>query len=184
MSAPNNNNKNTTTNHGLPARYQIRPLGPEHAAWAAAIVCHSNVFHSTVFSLVYPDDQPARFRQAMQAAGYLVDHQIQSGLSFGVFDTEYPFKQVASAACPAGGQFYWDAEGEDVLTGEDLLAAMDFPLVSVALAYDGVDKLDFAQWVLCFQWICFRPLSPPSPSISQTTFFEHLLFLFSNNMYT
>lgn len=143
MSSPN------STNHGLPARYQIRPLGPEHAAWAAAIVCHSNVFHSTVFPLVYPDDKPARFRQAMKAAGYLVDHQIKSGLSFGVFDTEYPFKQAASAACTAGGKLYWDAEDphadDDLLTGDDLLAAMDFPLVSVALAYDGVDKLDFAQ---------------------------------------
>lgn len=136
------------TTNGLPARYEIRPLGPEHAEWAAAIVVHSNVFHSTVFAPVYPDNQAVRFRQALQAAGYLVDHQVKSGLSFGVFDTEYPFKQPGSAAGVGGGTFYYEqlsAEGDDVRTGEDILAAMDFPLVSVALAYDGVDKLDFAQ---------------------------------------
>lgn len=134
----------TNTGTYLPARYEIRQLGPEHADWAAAIVIHSNVFHSTVFSVLYPDNQAARFNAAMKAAGYLIDHQINSGLSFGVFDKEYQYKQAGSAA--AGGKFYWDAENaRDDVTGEDILAAMDFPLVSVALAYDGVDKLDMTQ---------------------------------------
>lgn len=136
----------STAERSLPARYEIRQLGPEHADWAAAIVCHSNAFYSTVFPVVYPDGQTARFHKAMKAAGYLVDHQINSGLSYGVFDTEFPYKQAESAA--AGGKFYWDAEStRDDLTREDLLAAMDFPLVSVALAYDGVDKLDFPKCV-------------------------------------
>lgn len=127
----------------LPARYEIKQLGPEHADWAAAIVCHSNAFHSTVFPVVY-HDKTARFNAAMKAAGYLVDHQIKSGFSYGVFDTEYQYKRPESAA--AGGKLYWDAEtARDDATGEEILAAMDFPLTSVALAYDGVDKLDLAQ---------------------------------------
>lgn len=144
-----------TPEKSLPARYEIRQLGPEHTDWAAAIVCHSNAFHSTVFPAIYPDGKAARFHRAMKAAGYLVAHQIQSGLSYGVFDKEFRFRQPQSAL--TGGKLYWDADadadvetmsrdGEDV-TGADLLAAMDFPLVSVALAYDGVDKLDFAQCV-------------------------------------
>lgn len=129
----------------LPSRYEIRQLGPEHSKWAAAIVIHSNVFHSSVFSVVYPDQQGARFNRCMKAADYLVDHQINSGLSFGVFDKEYPYKKAESSA--ANGEFYWQPDKDDV-TGEDILEAMDFPLVSVALAYDGFDALDMGRYVL------------------------------------
>lgn len=126
----------------LPSRYDIRQLGSEHSQWAAAIVIHSNVFHSSVFSVIYPDDQGARFNKGMKAAEYLIDHQINSGLSYGIFDKEYSYKKTESAA--AGGKFYWDPEKDDV-TGKDILEAMDFPLVSVALAYDGFDALDMSR---------------------------------------
>lgn len=126
----------------LSPRYEIHKLGPEHAQWASAIVCHSNVFHSSIFSVVYPEEKTQRFNAMMQTAGYLVDHQISSGLSYGVFDTEYRYKEAKSAA--TGGQFYWDPEKNDA-TGNELLEAMDFPLVSVALAYDGFDALDMSR---------------------------------------
>lgn len=31
-----------TASEDLPARYEIRTIGPEHAEWAKAIVMHSN----------------------------------------------------------------------------------------------------------------------------------------------
>jgi hypothetical protein len=123
----------------LPPRYEIRRLEPEHSQWASAIMCHSNVFHSTIFPNVYPDAMGARFNRMMKAAPYLVDHQISSGLSLGVFDKEYQYRRPDSAA--TNGKFYWDPEADEV-SGAELLEAMDFPLVSIALSYDGVDKLD------------------------------------------
>lgn len=135
MSQPNPTN--------LPARYQIRTLTPIHAQWAAAIVCHSNTFHSTVFPLVYPEAKTARFNAMMRNAAYLVDHQIESGLSLGVFDTEYKYRRPEESAA-AEGHFYWDPENDDV-SGDELLEAMDFPLVSVALSYDGYNALDMSR---------------------------------------
>lgn len=128
----------------LPSRYEIRQLGPEHAQWASAIVIHSNIFYSTVFAVTYPEKQTARFNAAMKAADYLVNHQIESGLSFGVFDKEYEYRREDSAA--AQGKFHWDPENEN-LSGSQILENMDFPLVSVALAYDGFDKLDMDRYV-------------------------------------
>lgn len=156
-------NTTTPSERTLPARYEIRPLGPEHAPWATAIVCHSNAFHSTVFPVVYPERVAARFNAALKAAGYLVDHQIKSGLSYGVFDKEYPFRRPESASAPAGGRFYWDPEeeGNEEMTAEEVLERMDFPLVSVALAYDGFDKMDFQQCVLfCFFFLLPSFLPP------------------------
>lgn len=126
----------------LPSRYEIRKLAPEHSQWAAAIVCHSNLFHSTVFPHVYPEAKGARFNNMMKEAGYLVDHQISSGLSLGVFDKEYQYRKADSAT--TNGKFYWDPENNDH-SGEELLEAMDFPLASVALSYDGIDPLDSAR---------------------------------------
>lgn len=126
----------------LPSRYEIRKLDLEHSQWAAAIVCHSNMFHSTVFPHVYPEGKTARFNNMLKAADYLVDHQINSGLSLGVFDKEYQYKRAESAS--TNGKFYWDSENNDV-SGDELLEAMDFPLVSVALSYDGADSLDSAR---------------------------------------
>lgn len=83
-------------------------------------------------------------------ADYLVRHQINSGLSFGVFDTEYVFKREASKT--TDGKLYWDlsepsVKAEHGIEGEAqrLLEQMDFPLVSVALSYDGFDSLDMNQ---------------------------------------
>lgn len=128
----------------LPTRYEIRQLKPEHAQWASAIVIHSNAFHSTVFSVTYPENKTARFNAAMKTADYLVNHQIESGLSFGVFDKEYQYRREGSAATQ--GKFYSELDNDD-LTGDEILEAMDFPLVSVALAYDGFDKLDMSRYV-------------------------------------
>lgn len=125
----------------LPSRYEIRKLTPEHSQWAGAIVCHSNLFHSTIFTHVYPEAKGARFNNMFREISYLVDHQIGSGLSLGVFDKEYQYRKAESAS--TNGKFYWDPENE--YSGEELLEAMDFPLVSVALSYDGIDPLDPAR---------------------------------------
>lgn len=114
----------------------------KHVAWASAIVIHSNVFCSPIWPITYPNDKTQRAYEALKTANYLVVHQISSGLSFGVFDTEYQFKNPESI--PTEGKLYWDPSD---LTADraKLLEQMDFPLCSVALAYDGINPLDMEQ---------------------------------------
>jgi hypothetical protein len=126
----------------LSSRYEVRQLTAEHFAWAAAIVCHSNMFHSPVWPIAYPEDKVKRLYAVWQRSDYLVNHQIDSGMSFGIFDLEYKYKRPESAA--TGGKLYWD-EKELYTDGPTLLEQMDFPLCSVALAYDGINELDLPK---------------------------------------
>ena len=126
----------------LDPRYEIRQLTVAHIPWAAAIVIHSNMFHSLVWPVLYPDEKTKRVQQGMGAADYLVRHQIESGMSFGIFDTQYDYKRPGSALTQ--GKLYWDPN--DVKSdGVSLLQQMDFPLVSVALSYDGFNPLDMQR---------------------------------------
>lgn len=124
----------------LPSRYSIRQLTTTDVDAAMAIMCHSNCFYSPVWSVIYPDH--AKLAMDMFRVKYLAKHQIDSGLSYGVFDTQYQYKRPESAATQ--GAVYWDVDSpaKDAAT---LLEQMDFPLVSVALAYDQFYPLDMAQ---------------------------------------
>lgn len=126
----------------LPSRYEIRKLTEAHIPWAAAIVVHTNCFNSTFFPVIYPEKKTERCYKAWVAADYLVRHQVESGMSFGVFDTEYVYKRPESAATE--GKLYWDVKNLEA-TRDDLEDQMDFPLVSVALAYDQANPLDYSQ---------------------------------------
>jgi hypothetical protein len=141
---------NPSNPSSLRPRYEIRQLEPKHVEWAAAIVSHSNSFCSTVWPLLYPENDGKDTIQLAIDADYLVRHQIDSGLSFGVFDTEYVFKREESKA--TAGKLYWDLSEPSVkekqgLKGEAerLLEQMDFPLVSVALSYDAYNALDMSK---------------------------------------
>ncbi|KAK2600181.1 hypothetical protein QQS21_005053 [Conoideocrella luteorostrata] len=126
----------------LPSRYEIRVLEPKHVAWAGAIVMHSNMFHSPIWPLLYPEGLTKRLYACFSAGDYLIRHQVESGLSLGVFDKEYQYKSPESAA--VGGKLYWDASDESA-DSIKLLEQMDFPLVSVALAYDNFNHLDMEK---------------------------------------
>lgn len=131
-----------STSDALPPRYEIRQLTDKDIDAASAIVLHSNCFHSPVWSLVYPEAKTQRCYDGVKPIHYLVKHQIDSGMSFGIFDKEYKFKRPESAA--TGGKLYWDESNKDA-TGDELLEQMDFSLVTVALAYDGFNHLDMQK---------------------------------------
>ncbi|KAF2113996.1 hypothetical protein BDV96DRAFT_106290 [Lophiotrema nucula] len=147
---PQNTNPKTPSPNNpssLPPHFEIRKLEPKHSAWATAIVIHSNVYHSPIWPRLYPSHLTARAHKGLAAAPYLIDHQIASGHSYGVFDTTYTYKRPESAA--TGGALYWDETEPSVQETSGLEAeskrmsdAMDFPLVSVALSYDGFNSLD------------------------------------------
>lgn len=124
----------------LAPNFEIRRLEQKHIPWASAIVMHSNVFCSPVWANIYPNDKTPRLYAAAKDAEYLISHQINSGMSFGVFDRDYKYKNPASASTQ--GKLYWDQEANPDASQEELLRQMDFPLVSVALSYDGINPLD------------------------------------------
>lgn len=126
----------------LSARYEIRQLTPAEIPWAAAIVCHSNTFYSPVWTVAYTSDHTARIYKMHAVCDYLIRHQVNSGMSFGIFDLEYKFKRPESAA--TGGKLYWDENNLEA-GKEELLEQMDFPLASVALAYDGINEMDMPR---------------------------------------
>ncbi|KAK2750744.1 hypothetical protein FQN57_002817 [Myotisia sp. PD_48] len=133
---------------GLHPRFEIRRLELEHLDWAIAVLCHTNIFDSPVWPAVYPDNLPGRLIRLFKTCEYFVRHQIESGLSFGVFDTEYKFKRTESES--TGGKLYWDltldegSTAKDVkeTTSQEFLEQMDFPLVSIALSFDAGNPLD------------------------------------------
>lgn len=56
---------------------------------------------------------------------------------------EYKFKRPTSKP---EGRLYWDATHPSAdETGTELLEQMDFPLSSIALAYDGINDLDLQK---------------------------------------
>ncbi|KAJ6147324.1 hypothetical protein N7497_009306 [Penicillium chrysogenum] len=133
----------------LPPKYEIRVLGPEHEEWARAICIHTNLFHSPLWPVVYPENKTQRAYQTFQASHYLMKHQIDSGKSLGVFDKEYQYKRPESAA--TGGKLYWNLEDENA-TESDLAEQMDFPPTKLPLfetvyhALEERDQRDPASW--------------------------------------
>ena len=128
----------------LPPRYEIRQLTQDHVEWVRAILLHSNMYHSPIWPLIYPEHKSKRIFDALGPTTYLIEHQIASGMSIGIFDTEYKFKRPESEA--TGGALYWnELKDSSDATSEELLERMDFPLASIALAYDGINAIDMAK---------------------------------------
>ncbi|KAF2754096.1 hypothetical protein EJ05DRAFT_148562 [Pseudovirgaria hyperparasitica] len=138
------------------------------------IVAHSNVFHSPLFANVYPLAQPARYTATLRALDYLIAHQLAHGTSLGVYDTEYQYR--TDEARRVEGLFYDDAGAEATVEGKGesgagegaaehkdasttALHTMDFPLVSVAMAYDASRPLDPAKLAPLMEALpCFAPI--------------------------
>ncbi|KAF2748162.1 hypothetical protein M011DRAFT_476778 [Sporormia fimetaria CBS 119925] len=182
MANPNTNTRtpNASNPSSLPPRYEICQLDSSHIPWANAILSHSQLFHSTIWPILYPKDITANLHRGFPAAEYLVAHQINSGLSYGVFDTEYEFKRPESRA--TGGALYWDASEPGILETSGLeaesarlLEQMDFPLVSIALSYDAFDALDMSKMMplieclphfgLMYQLLAMGDTRDPNPSV-------------------
>ena len=141
MSVPKSITDGTNPTH-LDPRYEIRQLTEADLPWASALIIHSNIFQSPVWAVIYPDEPTKRVRRAVPASDYVMRHSVESGMSFGIFDTQYQYKWPESAS--TGGKLYWDQNDLDS-DGAALLQQMDFPLVSIALGYDGSQPLDMPQ---------------------------------------
>ncbi|EON97316.1 hypothetical protein UCRPA7_7141 [Phaeoacremonium minimum UCRPA7] len=125
----------------LDPRFEIRQLNEDDILWAAAILAYTNVFYSTHWATIYPDEKPKRLYATTDANVFLIGKYGPS-LCYGVFDKNYSFKRPESAA--TGGKLYWDYSNLNA-TKEELLEQMDFPLVSIALSYDGNSPPGFTE---------------------------------------
>ncbi|KAK3341860.1 hypothetical protein B0T25DRAFT_559472 [Lasiosphaeria hispida] len=135
-----------TTATKLSPRFEIRRLDPKqpgHVEWTAAIITHSNVFLSPLWPFLYPENKTSRAYTTFKGCKDMVTASLSTGLSLGVFDTQYKFKRPESAA--TGGRLYWDESNLEA-TADELLEQMDFPLVSIAQAYDGAMPIDRALY--------------------------------------
>jgi hypothetical protein len=149
MSKPTNTaTPNPNNPSSLKSRYEIRKLDAKHIPWATAILGHSHGFHSSMFQDMWPEKDFGEWvHSVMPGLEYIVRHQINSGLSYGVFDLEYAFKTREAEAC--GGKLFWDASEPSIERSQGraaeeqrMLSQMDFPLVSIALSYDGIKPFD------------------------------------------
>ncbi|KAK4455348.1 hypothetical protein QBC34DRAFT_460252 [Podospora aff. communis PSN243] len=126
------------------SRFQVRPLLPEHIPWARVIITHSNIFHSPVWPILYPTDLTCRAYAFFTASEKLMTLNTLTGLSYGLFDTQYTFKHPSSI--PTGGKLHWDLTNT-AATPQELLHQMDFPLVSIAMAHDAAEpRRDGSEW--------------------------------------
>ncbi|KAK5656965.1 hypothetical protein OQA88_3488 [Cercophora sp. LCS_1] len=133
----------TTNTLNLPPRFETRKLEPKHTPWAQALLSHSTMFCSPIWPVLCPTDKTVRTYRCFTALQHLCARNIASGYSYGVFDKEYVLKRPESVF--EGGKLYWDETNLDA-TGDELLKQMDFPLVSVAMAYDGGEKRGESDW--------------------------------------
>lgn len=127
---------------GLPPRYGIRKLTMDDVDFATALMSHSMLFLSPLWPNLYPDNITQRVYDMRPSGKYLVEHQIASGMSYAIYDKEYQYKNPESAA--TGGKLLWDYN-DPTADQNKLNEQMDFPLVSLALAYDQINALDFER---------------------------------------
>ncbi|KAI8623382.1 hypothetical protein F5Y19DRAFT_468541 [Xylariaceae sp. FL1651] len=156
----------------LPARYEIRRLGPEIEPWIRALAAYILMLDFQIFSPLYKDRQLVRRlledNPKRKASGL---HCLKSGLSYRIFDKEYQFKKPESIA--TGGAVYWHEidpkEPNLEITGpQRLLDAMDFPLISFALSCDKADPTPPEVYAATSQFIeeyeYTRTLAPTASS--------------------
>jgi hypothetical protein len=127
------------TDHPLSLRYEIRKLTLADAPAARAIICHANSYHSPLWTPSYGKKSINAIYENCQ---YFVEFQIKQGHCFGAFDTQYKYKTIE--AQEAGGKLLWDLSSQQADPVE-LLAGMDFPLASIALAYDQTQPMDMQE---------------------------------------
>lgn len=127
--------------HGinLPARYEIRPVSPEHWEWCRALLTKEMLLRAPVWRPLVRDPKIKTVLQHFKDLKKFHAHSLESGLSYALYDKEYKFKRPESAV--TGGALYWhEIDIEDSRLEEQgpqwMLDKMDFPIVALALSYD------------------------------------------------
>ncbi|KAL7619793.1 hypothetical protein AAE478_010336 [Parahypoxylon ruwenzoriense] len=140
--------------HGvnLPPRYEIRLVTPDMADWISALAYFTHFFDSPIWSAIYEGrlaSEALRAHRLCKAFYQMPEMPAKNGLSFCIWDKEFIFKRPESAA--KGGVCYWDEfdinDPDLEFNGrQKLLAALDFPVVSIGLSFDKFVPGDPKGW--------------------------------------
>ncbi|KAK7989603.1 hypothetical protein PG989_009918 [Apiospora arundinis] len=135
--------------HGIQLlpRYTIRPIDAGVADWAKALAVQGFLLGPSIWEPLMAAPKTRNALRAFDALGGYYMHAVNSGLSYGVFDSEYEFARPQSkidpTAAAAPGALYWNEldpdTDPDFETGggrRRMVDGMDFPLVCVALSCD------------------------------------------------
>lgn len=110
-----------------------------------AITCsrlaHTNVFHSPLRPITYPENRTQRAYQLFRTGHYIIKHHINPWKPLGITNTS---TNDSSLRLP-GQAILEPAVDDESATKSEPAEQMDFPLVSSAMAYDGINKLDMAR---------------------------------------
>ncbi|KAI0127041.1 hypothetical protein BJ170DRAFT_724751 [Xylariales sp. AK1849] len=136
--------------HGIniPSRYEIRKIGPEATEWCKALAIYG-FLRTSIWTPILREPKMANALKALTNLSDYYNHSIKSGISYGVFDTEYRFTRPEPSS--TGGALYWhELDSADPDLHRKMIDAMDFPLVSLALSFDCYDQrtADFEEPLL------------------------------------
>jgi hypothetical protein len=137
--------------HGikLPERYYIGEIDSSVAEWCKALMIYGFMLRTSIWTPILREPKTANALRALKLLSDYFDHAITSGLSYGVFDTEYQSKHPQADV--GIGKLHWDQlDPKDPYLRIKMIEEMDFPLVSVALSYDFFNqrKADFEPSIL------------------------------------
>lgn len=129
----------------LPKGFYFNSLERHHQRWVQAIIAHTMSFDSPIWGdQPYPGGRTQRCYDMFHAIEASVRQTIESDLGLGVFRAEEDVGKDQPATNEEDGKpgsagtndrLKWDFNNPDA-TREELLAQMDFPLVSITLTND------------------------------------------------
>ncbi|KAK6841533.1 hypothetical protein PG987_002393 [Apiospora arundinis] len=105
--------------HGiqLPPRYTIRPIDAGVADWAKALAVQGFLLGPSIRKPLMAAPKTRNAMRAFDALGGYYMHAVNSGLSYGVFDSEYEFARPQSKIDPTAAAA--PSEGTEEKGGED-----------------------------------------------------------------
>ncbi|KAI0391957.1 hypothetical protein F5Y17DRAFT_478175 [Xylariaceae sp. FL0594] len=131
-----------TNTHGirLPSRYLIRRLDMSVLEWVTAMGIDGFMLRNpSLWNPLLPYPKMANALAGLDKLSSYYAQAISSGFSYGIFDTEYAFKNPLSFSSPQ--MLHWRTLDPGHISFETYGAAqmqdaMDFPLVCIALSVD------------------------------------------------
>jgi hypothetical protein len=126
-----------TSTHGieLDPRYEIRQITLDQSDFCKALAIYGFFLRTSIWTCIIREPKTANALRAFDKLSDYYNHSINSGLTYGIFDTQYEYQSPESMV--KGGALYWnELDPADPYLACNMIEAMDFPLVSLALSYD------------------------------------------------
>lgn len=127
------------------SRWEVRKLEPKHADAVRAILAIAETFDSPIWPRFHPRNKPAGWiaYKLFDSHRASVDRQIESNLSYGLFDRQHnPTSSPFAEGDPdPHNKVYWSKSESPWMNRAELLRRINTPLVSVVLCHDSTNPL-------------------------------------------